>query len=72
MGYNTERAEWPSHASSPALITMIDRFFNTLDSTDADAGDRLADEIFTQDGKLKLGGKWLVGSDGMTLLASLC
>ncbi|KAJ4169266.1 hypothetical protein NW754_001350 [Fusarium falciforme] len=44
---------------------MIDRFFNTLDSTDADAGDRLADEIFTQDGKLKLGGKWLVGSDAI-------
>ncbi|KAJ4176886.1 hypothetical protein NW759_017486 [Fusarium solani] len=44
---------------------MIDRFFNTLDSTDADAGDRLADEIFTQDGKLKLGGKWLVGSNAI-------
>ena len=72
MYYNTKSTEWPCSISSPALKSLIGRFFNILDSTDVDAGDRLADEIFTQDARLKLGGKWLVGSDGITVYIYFC
>ncbi|KAJ6104833.1 hypothetical protein N7523_011153 [Penicillium sp. IBT 18751x] len=65
MGYNTVNTQWPAAASSPAVQSLIDTLFNTLDNPSPDAGDRLVENIFSADGQLKLGGKWLVGSDAL-------
>ena len=50
MGYNTASTNWALFPISDKVKNVIDSLFATLDDTSLDAGDRLADEIFTADG----------------------
>jgi hypothetical protein len=50
MGLPTSATDWPSNVDIPTPVKkVIDLFFTLADDKSADAGDRLADEIFTID-----------------------
>jgi hypothetical protein len=53
MGYNTANTKWPTSVAIPdSDKSRIDTFFNLLDTDSPEVGDRLADEIFVEDGIL--------------------
>ncbi|KAJ9636451.1 hypothetical protein H2204_005284 [Knufia peltigerae] len=52
MGYNTELTEWPSTSVPQPAKLLVDKLFAVLDSKAPEAGDTLADEVFTKDGCL--------------------
>lgn len=65
MGYNTESAEWPADIHVPDVVKhIVDKLFRTLDDDNDNAGDVLADEVFTVDGIAWFGGKSSRGSGG--------
>lgn len=64
MGYNTDNTVWPTTGMSEATKGLLDRFFNTLDNTSPDAGDTLADEIFSPDAKAQFGAHTFSGQEG--------
>ena len=51
MGYPTDSTSWPSSSLPDSVKKLIDNFFSLVDLKDPEAGSRLADEIFTTDGK---------------------
>ena len=67
MGYNTEATVWPAHPVPTAVMALIDRFFNLLDSHGLDVGNTLAEEIFTSDAEAQFGAHTFKGKHGMFL-----
>ncbi|KAL2061485.1 hypothetical protein VTL71DRAFT_6862 [Oculimacula yallundae] len=49
MGYNTISTDWPSFPVPDDVKQLIDKFFNLLDSQEANVGDTLADDVFAPD-----------------------
>ena len=49
MGYPTDSAKWPT-AMPATVMRLYDLFFSLVDAKSETSGNRLADEIFTQDG----------------------
>lgn len=64
MGYNTELTEWPSTKVPEPVMLQVDKLFAVLDSKASEAGDKLADEVFTTDGILDSHHRF-EGADGM-------
>lgn len=64
MGYNTELTEWPSTSVPQPAKLLVDKLFAVLDSKAPEAGDTLADEVFTKDGCLDSHHRF-EGADGM-------
>ncbi|CAG9947759.1 unnamed protein product [Clonostachys rosea f. rosea IK726] len=51
MGYSIDTATWPEGLNIPVEVkSLIERFFETVDTNRDDAGDILADELFAEDG----------------------
>jgi len=66
MGYNTENTEWPTSTPvSDATKSRIDTLFSLLDSRDQSVGDRLADELFTEDGVMHGGAGTAHGTEAL-------
>ncbi|KAH7407319.1 hypothetical protein BKA64DRAFT_666291 [Cadophora sp. MPI-SDFR-AT-0126] len=56
---------WP-HTISPSKRSLVLKLFSLLDSSSADSGPRLANEIFTPDGRIKNGTQSFTGRAGTT------
>jgi hypothetical protein len=71
MSYTTANTEWPSAiAVSAATKAVIDTYFNLLDTNSREVGDRLAREIFTEDGVIIGPTGEIKGTEGMSTLAT--
>jgi hypothetical protein len=71
MGYNTANTEWSSIQSIPNdTKTLINSYFNLLDTNSPHVGDQLASEIFTPDAVIHAGpagAPAIRGSEGTAL-----
>jgi hypothetical protein len=66
----TEHASWPSTTISPETKNLINLFFSLVDQKESHIGDRLATEVFAEDGKMIAGPATFVGSAGMVMVIS--
>jgi hypothetical protein len=70
MGHSTASTIWPTlhpNPVSPAVHSLLDRFFTTLDSPAADAGDVLADDVFCGSAVAQFGLQIFHGREGACL-----
>ncbi len=65
MGYSTDSTVWPLPHLSTDVKQLIDRFFSLVDNKGSDSGERLAREVFTEDGKFFATSGDFEGSAGM-------
>ena len=63
-----ESAIWPQ-GMPPENITLVLKLFTILDDSSDDSGQRLADEIFTSDGRITNGMHTFSGKAGMSILS---
>lgn len=63
-GYSIENTVWPAFAVPNDTKLLLDKFFSIVDDPGADAGDRLADEVFTHDGIMVAAAGTTRGSSG--------
>lgn len=64
MGYPTNSTKWPTKVPTP-IIQLLDQFFTLVDTRSESIGSRLAEEIFTQDGKFTATGGTFEGYEGI-------
>ncbi|KAF2493640.1 hypothetical protein BU16DRAFT_563792 [Lophium mytilinum] len=62
----TTHTEWPSIGVAPSTKALLDDFFEILDENTADAGQKLADRIFTPDGTFITSSSKFTGVDEIT------
>ena len=65
-----EYAIWPT-GMAPENSALVLKLFSILDDSSEDSGQRLADEIFTSDGRIKNGMHSFSGKAGRLILFSL-
>lgn len=64
MGYPTASTIWPSPQPSDGIKQLVDRLFTLADTKTADAGDLLAQEVFSPDGQFLSPQGTFTGSTG--------
>ncbi|KAJ9255374.1 hypothetical protein DTO207G8_3130 [Paecilomyces variotii] len=52
MSYTFRKTHWPPQAIDPAVKHLIERYYTLADFNGPDAGDVLADEVFTETGTM--------------------
>ena len=65
MGYPTASTAWPSTGISTNVKQLIDHFFSLVDNKADDSGQKIAKEVFTDDGKFFATSGNFEGSAGM-------
>ncbi|CAH0019787.1 unnamed protein product [Clonostachys rhizophaga] len=64
MGYRIDTTTWPEGLTIPVEVkSLIERFFETVDTNRDDAGDILADQLFAEDGVAYFGAHPFRGLD---------
>ena len=66
MDYPTASTQWPSPEPSSEIKHLINLLFSLADSKETNAGDRMAAEVFAEDGKFLLPTGSFSGSTGKT------
>ncbi|KAH6955738.1 hypothetical protein BKA56DRAFT_603571 [Ilyonectria sp. MPI-CAGE-AT-0026] len=61
--YNTASAEWPLISISSAVKDLVQTYFGLMDDPSDTVGDRLADELFTSDGRIVAGSHATSGTE---------
>jgi hypothetical protein len=64
MSYTFEKTVWPPQAIDPAIKHLVERYYILADFNGPEAGDVLADEVFTKTGTMISPIKKLSGSEG--------
>jgi hypothetical protein len=59
-----EAAEWPDQPVPEAVKRILKRFYKLIDSPRRDASDRLANDVFTEDGTFVVNKRSIVGREG--------
>lgn len=70
MSYVLKSTKWPSILPDKKIQGLISGFYELMDNKEADAGHRLAEEIFTRDGKLVAATGTFAGSQGECIMRS--
>lgn len=60
----TTNTEWPSPTFPETVKNLVTKFFELIESTDPNVGDRLADEVFTKDAVVSSGIQVATGEAG--------
>jgi hypothetical protein len=72
MGYSTSSTEWPRAVSVPdETKTIIDTLFSLLDDTSETAGDKLAEDVFADDGVMESSTGKVEGKEGTEITVQL-
>lgn len=58
-----EEAEWPSQPIPEPVKRLVARFYSLVDSTASNAGQELADTVFTRDGEFVVNKRSMKGSE---------
>ena len=66
MGYPTDSTMWPSAQPSVDIKQLLDKFFGLVDNKADNAGEKLATEIFTSNGKFYATSGNFQGSAGIS------
>lgn len=64
MSYTFRKTHWPPQAIDPAVKHLIERYYTLADFNGPDAGDVLADEVFTETGTMIGPTQKFCGSEG--------
>lgn len=66
MGYPTDSAKWPTTVHS-TVVQLYDLFFTLVDTTSETSGNRLAEEVFAEDGIFMATSGSFEGGEGILL-----